>query len=310
MRISITDRCNLRCKYCMPEEGIQKVPMSRILTYEEIIRICEAAVSLGINKFKITGGEPLVRRGCVSFCKELREMSGVQQVTMTTNGQQLEELLDGLADAGIDGINISLDSLKDDRYKVITGGGDLRKTLIGIEAAVSKGIKTKINCLIQKGFNEDEVTDFAKMAFDLGIDVRFIEIMPIGYGRPDNGLSNEILLQRLKDDYPRLTLDSAPRGNGPARYYSIPGRKGSIGLISAMNNSFCGSCNRIRLTSQGTIKPCLCYEDSLDLRPALESGSIEALQRVLSDAVLSKPAGHAFENRDCVERRSMVEIGG
>ena len=205
MRISITDRCNLRCKYCMPEEGIQKVPMSRILTYEEIIRICEAAVSLGINKFKITGGEPLVRRGCVSFCKELREMSGVQQVTMTTNGQQLEELLDGLADAGIDGINISLDSLKDDRYKVITGGGDLRKTLIGIEAAVSKGIKTKINCLIQKGFNEDEVTDFAKMAFDLGIDVRFIEIMPIGYGRPDNGLSNEILLQRLKDDYPRLT---------------------------------------------------------------------------------------------------------
>ncbi len=310
MRISITDRCNLRCKYCMPEEGIEKVPMSRILTYEEILSICEAAVSLGIIKFKVTGGEPLVRKGCAGFCKELKRITGVEQVTLTTNGQMLETIIPELADAGIDGINISMDSMSAGRYRNITGGGELERTIRGIEAAAGSSIKTKINCLIQRGFNDDELMDFADLAFERGLDVRFIEIMPIGYGKPDMGVSNALLLERLKERWPQLTADNAVHGNGPAVYYTLPGRKGAIGLISPMHDCFCDRCNRIRLTSQGMIKPCLCYEDSIDLRPALEEGRIETIKTALIKAVLSKPAGHTFENKDSVERRSMVEIGG
>lgn len=310
MRISITDRCNLRCRYCMPEEGIEKVAMNQILTYEEILRVCDAAVSLGINKFKVTGGEPLVRRGCVGFCKDLKNLHGVKQVTLTTNGQMLGSQLPALVEAGIDGINISLDSLQEDRYRMITGGGELKTTIDSVEAAVRSGVKTKVNCLIQKGFNEDEIEDFAQLAFTLSVDVRFIEIMPIGYGKPDTGLPNRTILQRLKRNYPRLAEDAMTHGNGPAVYYSLPNKAGSIGLISAMNESFCGNCNRIRLTSQGTIKPCLCYEDSIDLKPSLEEGSKGALQKALSRAVLCKPAGHTFEHKESVERRSMAQIGG
>ena len=310
MRISITDRCNLRCKYCMPEEGIEKVSMSKILTYEEILLICNAAVSLGITKFKITGGEPLVRKECTALCKDIKQIPGVEEVTITTNGQNLETYLAELMDARIDGINVSLDSLQEDRYRFITGGGDLTKALAGIDAAVASGIKTKINCLLQKGFNEDEMLDFAQMAFDKGICVRFIEIMPIGFGKPDTGLSNEVVLQRLQAAFPQLKEDRAIHGNGPAVYYHLEGQEGAIGLISAMHGKFCSECNRIRLTSQGQIKPCLCYEDSLDLKPALAATDPQAIKAVLTEAITGKPYGHTFENIGTVERRSMVEIGG
>lgn len=310
MRISITDRCNLRCRYCMPEEGIEKVSMSRILKYEEIIRICRAAVGLGINKFKITGGEPLVRKGCAELCAEMKKIPGVEQVTLTTNGQLLEETLPELAGTGLDGINISLDSLKEDRYRLITGGGNLSKTLEGINASLRYGFKTKINCLLQKDFNEDELLDFARMAFEKELDVRFIELMPIGFGRPDTGFSNEAVLARLQAEWPALQPDDTVHGNGPAVYYKLPERCGAIGLISAMHGKFCSACNRIRLTSQGQIKPCLCYEDGSDLRPALEDGSDAALQRALTEAILQKPEGHTFEDIASVERRPMSEIGG
>lgn len=310
MRISITDRCNLRCKYCMPQEGIEKVSMSKILTYEEILRICRASVTLGINRFKITGGEPLVRKGCPDLCREIKQIPGVEQVTITTNGQLLKDYMPKLIEAGIDGINVSLDSLQEDRYRLITGGGILSETLKGLDAAQESGIRTKVNCLLQKNFNEDELLDFAEMAFGRGIDVRFIEIMPIGFGKPDTGLSNEIVLQRLQAALPQLTLDQSTRGNGPAVYYAIPGKPGSIGLISAMHGRFCESCNRIRLTSQGQIKPCLCYEDSCDLKPALAEQRDERLVETLRDAIGRKPSGHTFEDIKTVERRSMVEIGG
>ncbi len=318
MRISITDRCDLRCRYCMPEEGIEKVSMSQILTYEEILRICRAAVSLGITRFKVTGGEPLVRKGCTSLCRDIKEIPGVQQVTLTTNGQQLAREAEALKAAGVDCVNISLDSLREDRFRQITGRGELSKTLEGLDAAISCGLKTKINCLLQRGFNEDELLDFAALAFERGIDVRFIEIMPVGFGLPETGLSNEEVLRRLKEAYPDLEADGRVHGNGPAVYYrrssqagdSSGNSTGAIGLISAMHAKFCGSCNRIRLTSQGKVKPCLCYEDSFDLRPALDAGTQEALRDALAAAVEGKPAGHTFEDRNTVEHRSMAEIGG
>lgn len=316
MRISITDRCDLRCRYCMPEEGIEKVSMSSILTYEEILRICTAAAGLGISRFKVTGGEPLVRKGCTNFVREMKQIPGVEQVTLTTNGQQLAGAICDLAQAGIDGLNISLDSLQEDRYRYITGGGDLSKTLKAIDESIAAGIKTKINCLLQRQFNEDEIADFAALAFDKGIDVRFIEIMPVGFGRPETGISNDEVLSKLRSAYPNLIEDTSVHGNGPAVYYRLPDREGAVGLISAMHHSFCGSCNRIRLTSQGLIKPCLCYEEGVDLQPALKAGAADpesqdaALREALEEAIRSKPAGHTFYDRASVETKAMSQIGG
>ncbi len=310
MRISITDRCNLRCRYCMPAEGIEKVPMDRILTYEEILRICRNAVGMGISRFKITGGEPLVRRGCTDLIREMKKIPGVEQITATTNGQQPLEMIAELADAGIEGLNISLDSLREDRYAFITGGGELNKTLRTIDKSISSGIRTKINCLLQKQFNEDEIQDFAAFAFEKGIEVRFIEIMPVGFGNPESGLSNDEVLEKLQERYPELEKDETTRGNGPAVYYRLPEKSGAIGLISAMNHSFCESCNRIRLTSQGLVKPCLCYEDGVDLKGALAEDSDEALRAALEEAIRIKPAGHTFHDRNTVEPKAMSQIGG
>lgn len=316
MRISVTDRCDLRCRYCMPAEGIEKVDMSRILTYEEILRICSAAADLGISRFKITGGEPLVRKGCTKLVCEMKKIPGVEEVTLTTNGQQLAEKIDELAEAGIDGLNISMDSLREDRYRYITGCGNLNRTLEAIDKSIRAGIKTKVNCLLQKQFNEDEILDFAAFAFAKGIDVRFIEIMPVGYGNPDVGLSNDDVLKKLRERYPELEKDDAAHGNGPAVYYKLSGKSGAVGLISAMHHSFCGDCNRIRLTSQGLIKPCLCYEEGVDLRPILQAcvdgaaGGDEALREALEAAVCSKPERHSFHDRTVVETKAMSQIGG
>lgn len=316
MRISITDRCDLRCRYCMPAEGIEKVAMSHILTYEEILRVCRAAAELGISRFKVTGGEPLVRKGCTSLVREIKNLRGVEQVTLTTNGQQLAGAIEDLVQAGVDGLNISLDSLREDRYRFITGGGDLGKTLQAIERSVGSGIKTKINCLLQKQFNEDEIIEFAELAFGKGIDVRFIEIMPVGFGKPETGISNDEVLAVLRSAYPDLIEDRTVHGNGPAVYYRRPGKDGAIGLISAMHHSFCESCNRIRLTSQGLVKPCLCYEEGVDLRPALEAGAADpqsqdaALRKALEEAIRTKPLGHTFHDRASVETKAMSQIGG
>ncbi len=317
MRISVTDRCDLRCLYCMPEGGIEKLPMDRLLTYEEIVRISRAAAALGITRLKITGGEPLVRKGCPDLIRSLKEIPGIEQVTLTTNGQQLVRHLDALLAAGLDAVNISLDSLRADRYRLITRGGELDAVLEAVSAAKEAGLRTKINCLPMSGLNEDEIEDFAAFAFDNGLDVRFIEIMPVGFGRPDEGVSNTAVLERLQKAFPDLEEDDAVHGNGPAVYYRRPGRNGAVGLISAMHGIFCSSCNRIRLTSTGRIKPCLCYEDSVDLLPALaldkavSETCTKALEESLRTAVLAKPAAHCFtEQPQAAEPKSMSEIGG
>ena len=313
MRVSITDRCNLRCKYCMPD-GCAKVSMSQILTYEEIERICRVAADLGIRKIKITGGEPFVRLGCTDLMRDIKAIEGIEEVTVTTNGQNLCEYIGELKTIGIDGINISLDTLHPDRYAFITGGGKLSRTLNAIELAAGSGIRTKVNCLIQKGFNEDEIFGLADLAFKYKIDVRFIEMMPIGAGDQDIGLSNVLVLQKLMEKWPDLEPDSSRHGNGPAVYYRRPGTDGCIGLISAIHGVFCSSCNRVRLTSQGQLKPCLCYETGTDIKPFL-AGPDEELRNALYDAIMRKPEAHCFNSEGVgsiagTEQRLMSQIGG
>ena len=310
MRVSITDRCNLRCRYCMPD-GCDKVPMSSILTYEEIARIIRCAAGLGIRKIRITGGEPFVRLGCTDLMRMIKAIDGIEEVTVTTNGQDLCRYLDELTDIGIDGINISLDTLDPDKFRSITGGGELSRTMDAIERAATSGIRTKVNCLIQTGFNNDELFDLAELAFAHGIDVRFIEMMPIGAGKQRTGMSNELVLEKLQERWPDLEPDSNIHGSGPAVYYKRPGVRGAIGLISPIHGVFCSSCNRVRLTSQGGLKPCLCYEAETDLRPFL-SGTDDGLREALRETIFNKPEAHCFNDTDgCqTEHRLMSQIGG
>lgn len=322
MRISITDRCNLRCTYCMPQD-ISLTSMENILTYEEIIRICTNAAELGITRFKVTGGEPLVRKGCVTLIREMKRIPGVEQVTMTTNGVLLGQYLEELIRAGIDGINISLDTLDVGRYEQITGKNELPDVLENIERAVGAGVRVKLNTVLQSGVNEDEWESIALLAGKKQLDVRFIEMMPIGFGKNCRGISGIELLERMKTRWPDLG-EAEIHGNGPAVYYHVPGWKGSIGLINAIHGKFCASCNRIRLTSRGKLKPCLCYGDTVDLMPILRScsatqksdsfGDIESedmLRRAIAEAIAEKPAQHCFEQKDHItEESQMVSIGG
>ena len=345
LRISITDRCNLRCRYCMPD-GIEKVPMSRILTYEQILLIAEACTRIGITKFKVTGGEPLVRKGCIGFVRRLRSLPGVQQVTMTTNGILLAENAAALREAGLDAVNVSLDTADPERFRQITGGGELEKVLAGIRAAQDSRIPVKLNTVLLSGGDSEEWRDVLSLARDLSVDVRFIELMPIGFGRTLPGFSGEALLSELEREFPGMEPDTRVHGNGPARDYRIPGFPVSVGFISAIHGTFCASCNRIRLTSQGLLKPCLCYGDTVDLRPLLNraaedcsagsaaagkpaagadaafaesaaasgDGAEDLLTRLsgeISRAVLEKPAQHCF-GRDggVTEERGMSQIGG
>lgn len=311
MRISITDRCNLRCKYCMPD-GIVNTPHSEILTYEEILRIVHEAVKLGITKFKITGGEPLVRLGCAELVAKIKMASGVEQVTMTTNGLLLGKVLNELLDAGLDAVNISIDTLDEAKYNRLTGyqghaAGELMELL---QRCTEIKLKTKINAVLLEE-NKRELADLATIAEKLPIDVRFIELMPIGMGAVMKGASPDEALLSLKERWPDLHSVDEKRGNGPAHYYASDSLIGRIGFIDAVSHSFCKDCNRIRLTSTGQLKPCLCYDTSTDLRAVLRSGHDEKLGEALKKAVFSKPRAHCFDTRsDITEQNSMSQIGG
>ncbi len=314
MRISITDRCNLRCRYCMPE-GIEQAPVSDILTYEEIIHVCHAAARAGIRKLKITGGEPLVRTGCPELIGKLKEISGISRVTMTTNGVLLAEFLPKLLANGLDAVNISLDTMNRDTYRQITGRDELPRVVEGIKKAIESGIPVKANVVLQRDINEGEWKDLAELTRKHSLDVRFIEMMPIGYGKEYQTICNEDVLRKLKGIEQGLSADSSVHGNGPAVYYRIPGAKGSIGFISAMHGKFCGNCNRLRLTSMGKLKPCLCFGDGIDLRKILRESDKESVDKLLYQAVLEairmKPKQHKFEVvSDITEQKQMVQIGG
>lgn len=310
MRISITDRCNLRCVYCMPD-GIELLKMEELLTYEQIAAVCQEAVLLGITKFKITGGEPLARKGCADLIAAIKAIPGAKQVTLTTNGVLLKEHLPALKKAGADGINISLDTLDPVLFEQITGFDALAKVLEGLQAALDASIPVKINCVLQKGINDQEWMDVLLLAKDRPVHVRFIELMPIGQNSAHKGVSNKELLEQLQRRYPGIEKDERILGNGPAVYYRIPGWRGSIGLISAIHGRFCESCNRIRMTSTGQIKPCLCYAQSYDIRPAARMEDRNQIRSVLQRAIENKPKKHCFELFEAVtERRKMAQIGG
>ena len=317
MRISITDRCNLRCQYCMPR-GIPFVQMEEILTYEEIALICKASVEAGITKFKITGGEPLVRRGCPQLVGMLRRIPGVSQVTLTTNGVLLGKYLDELIQNGLDAVNISLDTLDAETYKKITGFTELESVKENITLAVDRGIPVKINSVLQKKMNAHEWKALAMLARDLPIDVRFIEMMPIGYGKQCEMVSGDEIQKELKALYPDMKEDHTVRGNGPATYYQIPGYLGSVGFISAIHGKFCKQCNRIRLTASGKFKPCLCYGESVDVKEVIrsmtketEDEKIERVKQIIIEAIEKKPKQHCFEMTEKItEDKQMVQIGG
>ena len=317
MRISITYRCNLRCKYCMPD-GIENIPMSDILTFEEICRVVEQAASLGIKNIKITGGEPLVRKGCPDLIGMLKKIDGIEQVTLTTNGVLLEEQLPELLAAGLDAVNISLDVMDRQRFVEITGRDEYDRVISSIKAAYDSGLRTKINTVsLARGKNgtvlSENFKSLIELTRDMSLDVRFIEMMPIGYGRDFPAVSHDRLLRELKDTYAGLEQDISHHGFGPAHYYRIPGYKGSVGLISAIHGKFCNECNRIRMTSQGYIKSCLCFEDGVDLMSYLraEDSNDEELRHAIEKAILGKPSAHCFENpTEISEDKSMVAIGG
>lgn len=327
-RISVTDRCNLRCRYCMPED-IERIPMSGILSYEEIVSVAEAAAGLGISRIRLTGGEPLVRKGITSLIRMLKKIPGIDSVTMTTNGVLLKDSIDELLSAGLDGISISLDTLDPEKYRIITGKDCLDKALEGLEAALLKGLPVRINAVSvdwEKYLGVDEekrasgIPENAGALIDLAkdkpLDIRFIELMPIGYGKSFPGLSHDILIPRVKECFEGIKKDGSRHGNGPAVYYRIPGFKGSVGFISAIHGIFCSGCNRIRLTSRGYLKSCLCYDTGVDVKEILRGGSAdgnmeEALLNAVRECILLKPESHSFSDEDKIsEKAAMSAIGG
>lgn len=310
LRVSITDRCNLRCIYCMPETGVEPVAHSEILTFEELVRVCGSAASLGVRKLKLTGGEPLVRRGVTELVRDLRAIEGIEQVTMTTNGILLGAMARGLADSGLCAVNISLDTLDPMRFAAVTRGGELSKVLASIDAALEAGLRVKLNCVPARELGTGEITALSLLAKERPIDVRFIEMMPIGLGGAFTGVPAEELRRTLEAAFGPLVPCGDLRGNGPARYYSLEGFAGKIGFIGAVSECFCAECNRVRLTAEGFLKLCLHAEDGLDLRALLRGGVSDAeLTEAMRAGILQKPARHHFEERRG-NTKIMSQIGG
>ena len=308
IRISITDRCNLRCVYCMPECGVPSVSHDMILRFDEIVRLVKIFCSLGIKNVKITGGEPLVRKGAVGLIKDIKSVEGIEKVSLTTNGILLSENLNALAEAGIEGINISLDTLDRQKYMKITGFDGLNTVLKAIdECRAFPEIKVKINAVTLADYNRDEICALADFAAGAGATLRFIEMMPIGLGTGFGGYNQDEIMTVLEEAYGPAKTINEEVGSGPAKYYSFEGLEGRIGFISPMSHKFCRSCNRIRLTSEGLLRPCLGSDVGIDLRmPMREGASDEELKALIYDGIMNKPAGHCFEATDSL----MSKIGG
>jgi cyclic pyranopterin phosphate synthase len=314
LRISITDRCNLRCIYCMPREMIPKLEHADVLRYEEILRVARVAAGLGITKLRVTGGEPLVRREACDLLVQLNRLAGIREVSLTTNGVLLSERLDDILAAGVRRINVSLDSLKPERFAAITRVNCFQKVWDGIMAALDRGMApVKINVVALRGINDDELTDLAALSLQYPVHVRFIEQMPIGEAamRPVRPLLTPEIKTLLA---PMGQLEPVPTSanDGPAERYRIPGAPGEIGFISALSHHFCDRCNRLRLTASGGLRPCLLSDHEEDLRTPLRRGaSDEELAKVFLSAVRHKPARHRLaEPRHEEVASAMSGIGG
>lgn len=318
LRISITDRCNLRCVYCMPPQGIAWRPRAEILSIEEIVQVVQAAAELGIHKVRLTGGEPLVRSGLIELVERIRHTHGIEEVSLTTNGILLEKMARALAEAGLTRVNISLDTLDPTKFRQMTRHGDIDRVWRGIEAAEQAGLTPiKLNTVVVKGVNDDELIDLARLTLDRPWHVRFIELMPVGNqagwgaGFPP-AAERYFSVQEMFNRLSRLELIAAeqPVGNGPARSFRIPGAPGTIGFISPLGDHFCAMCNRLRLTADGYLRPCLLADNEVAVREAVRAG--QDLAPLIVEAVTQKPRGHTLLNEFAfpVQDRVMCQIGG
>lgn len=309
LRISVTDRCNLRCRYCMPETGYQNIiPKEQILSFEEIIRLAKAAAEIGISKIRLTGGEPLVRHGIIDLIAGINAIPGIEEIGITTNGILLADMARDLKEAGVSRVNISIDTMKPDKYARITRGGDLNRVLAGIEAAEREGLTpVKLNVVALGGFNDDEFADFIELTRKKPYIVRFIELMPIGHadvGDSYGFISNQEILDRFPELVP---VDSEKFS--VSRDYRLHDGKGKVGLISALSNHFCSSCNKIRLTSDGKIKPCLHSNEEIDMKGPLHLSDGELL-KALKTSINHKVAHHMLNEGAAPIERDMNKIGG
>ena len=311
LRLSVTDLCNLRCRYCMPD-GVEKLEREAVLTYEEFLRLAALFAQCGIDTVRVTGGEPLVRKGVDQLVAGLKAIPGIRKVTMTTNGILLARQLPALQKAGLDSVNISLDTLRPEVFAQITARDEFSHVMEGIHAALASGLPVKLNCVPQVGVNEGELEDLAALAEKHPLQVRFIEMMPIGYGAAMPCISGPDLRQRFARRWPELQpATGAAFGDGPAVYYTVPGWQGSVGFIAAVHGKFCASCNRVRLTSQGFLRPCLASEAGCDLRALVRGGASDAeLLQAIRETIWAKPREHHFEDHSMPATRGMYRIGG
>ena len=295
-RLSLTDRCNFRCIYCMPHDGLPFIPHERIMSYEEMLRLCRIMASLGITKFKVTGGEPLCRKGAAGFIRELAALPDVTDVTLTTNGSLLEPHLDFLAKSGLRGVTFSCDGMDQATFAAIARtDSPLDAVKESMAKAAALGLRVKINTVPLKGYNDGQLVALARYALERGYHIRFIELMPVGRGRTLSGVPQEELFATMEREFGGLERVRERTGNGPAVVYRVPGYPGRVGFIAALSERFCTACNRVRLTSTGFLKTCLCHEAGVDLRePARSGASDEALRETIRRAVAEKPSGHSF----------------
>jgi len=328
LRISVTDRCNLRCVYCMPPDGVAWRPHDEVLTLEEIERFAAIAAGEGISKIRLTGGEPLVRLGIVDHVRRLRETTGIEAIALTTNATLLPKYAADLAEAGLKRINISLDTLDPEVYERVTRGGQIADALAGLEAAFDVGMDpVKLNVVVVRSLYQD-LLGFARMTLDRPLHVRFIEYMPVGevgehsctsaeadgWTEADHVPSDEILARLSAEglaaglgELAVLKRDDAPGGWGPARYYRFPGAKGTLGVISPLSHHFCGECNRLRLTADGKLRTCLFSDEEIDVRTILRTGTDDDVRATIREALAAKPESH---NQRLGTLRRMSQIGG
>lgn len=313
LRVAVTDRCNLRCIYCMPEDGVHLMSHNDILTYEEIYTVVRAAAELGISKVRLTGGEPLVRLGLTDLIRMLSRIGSLEDITLTTNGVLLSRYAAELKAAGLRRVNVSLDTLKPERFLQITRRDSFADVMAGISTACSVGLEpVKINVVVMAGINDDELLDFGRKTTADGWNVRFIEMMPFS-GNDITGprvISAREMLERL-GSLGKLEPCHTSAGNGPAKYHRFAGAKGTIGFITPVSEHFCFQCNRLRLTADGKLRPCLLSDDEIDLRQPLREGiSGEGLKELIKKAVAEKPLRHHLDEGDVPEGRPFCQVGG
>ena len=315
LRVSVTDKCNLRCIYCMPERGLPWLPKSEILSYEEIAEIVRAAAQAGVRSVRLSGGEPLIRKDLPRLVASISAIDGIEDVALSTNALLLEEQIDALLDAGLKRVNVSLDTLREDRFAQIARRPGLDRVLAGIDAAIERGLTpVKINCVVMRGQNDDEIAAFAEWTKERAVFVRFIEVMPVhenlGVQR-DAYVSSDEILERVRT-IGDLEAVTGPGGNGPARYFAFPGAPGAVGVISPLSHDYCERCNRVRLTADGRLRLCLFGDHEVDLRSAVRAGaSQDEIVDLLRAAMLIKPERHHLRLGEASSRmRAFSEIGG